>query len=65
VRFGDATWAAIQKEAEEEGVSASQFVREAALARVWFGRARRGSSKAHAFAALLDSAREGADGVDS
>ena len=33
VRFSDELWATIQAEAELAGVSASQFIREAALAR--------------------------------
>ena len=33
VRFGEDLWAAIAAEAEQAGVSASQFIREAALAR--------------------------------
>ena len=33
VRFGDDLWTAISSEAERAGVSASQFIREAALAR--------------------------------
>jgi hypothetical protein len=34
VRFSEKAWAAIQEEARKEGVSASQYVREAALMRV-------------------------------
>jgi hypothetical protein len=59
IRFSELDWGQIQKEASVEGVSASQFVREAALVRVWFARALRGdSSEAHALAALFDAIRE-------
>lgn len=42
VRFGRAQWQLIQEEAAVEGVSASQYVRDAAWTRAVIARARRG-----------------------
>lgn len=41
IRFGQRAWALIQEEASLDGVSASQFVREAAIARAVYIRAER------------------------
>jgi hypothetical protein len=62
IRFGDQTWQDIQAEARIEGVSASQWIREAAVARVWFARMLRNEAadleaRARALAAL-EFARE-------
>lgn len=42
IRFGVRAWEIIQEEADLDGVSASQFVREAALARAIYMRYKRG-----------------------
>lgn len=42
IRFGARAWDLIQQEARNDGVSASQFVREAALARALYARHLRG-----------------------
>lgn len=44
VRFSDELWATIQAEAELAGVSASQFIREAALARAAAAAGARGEA---------------------
>jgi uncharacterized protein (DUF1778 family) len=41
LRFGGRVWELIQEEAAIDGISASQFVREAALARAIHAQARR------------------------
>lgn len=46
IRFGVRAWELIQEEATRDGVSASQFVREAALARTFYLRAQRGETVA-------------------
>ena len=59
IRFGDSTWEDIQQEAHREGVSASQFVREAAVARVWMLRGLRGETgKTKALLDEIERARE-------
>lgn len=57
VRFSETAWASIQESARLEGVSASQYVREAAMARVWYERARRGSPEAAELEEILRAAR--------
>lgn len=44
VRFGVTLWRLLQEEAERDGVSAAQFVREAALVMVATRRVERGDS---------------------
>lgn len=56
IRFSETMWQEIQAEATLEGVSASQFVREAAFARMWFARGRRGE-QADKLEAFLMAAR--------
>ena len=41
LRFSEALWSIIRTESELEGVSASQYIREAALARAVYAHARR------------------------
>lgn len=48
IRFGLRAWEIIQEEADADGVSASQFVREAALARAFYMRYKRGELEAGA-----------------
>lgn len=43
IRFGEVTYGLLQKEAQLEGVSLTAFIREAALARAFVARARRGA----------------------
>lgn len=42
IRFGNATWMLLEREAELDGVSVAQWVREAAIARAVWVRAMRG-----------------------
>jgi hypothetical protein len=42
VRFSPDVWAALDEEASRLGVSAAQYVREAAVARLAYGQGRRG-----------------------
>src|SRR3954447_19734891 len=42
VRFGDALWTLLEAEAEREGVSAAQFIRDATILRVAYAMGQRG-----------------------
>lgn len=42
IRFGESLWALIEDESNRDGVSAAQWIREAALARALWERQRRG-----------------------
>lgn len=42
IRFGRRAWEIIREEARLDGISASQFVREAAIARAFYMRYQRG-----------------------
>jgi hypothetical protein len=44
VRFGDALWALVENEAEREGVSAAQFIRDAAVVRAAYAMGQRGDA---------------------
>jgi GAF domain-containing protein len=44
VRFGDALWRLLEGEADREGVSAAQFIREATILRVAYAMGRRGDA---------------------
>ena len=55
VRFGRDLWTLLEREAEQAGVSVSQYVREAALARAAASAGTRGEIP---FDALASSARE-------
>jgi hypothetical protein len=57
VRFSEAVWAEIQAEARLEGISASQFVRESAVARMYFARAQRGDEAAQQLIGSYEAAR--------
>lgn len=46
IRFGRRFWEIIQEEAANDGCSASQFVREAAIARAFYARYLRGEDRA-------------------
>jgi len=45
VRFSEALWAEIQEEARRQGVSGSQFIREAAIVQLVWARAERDGVK--------------------
>jgi hypothetical protein len=55
VRFSEIAWARIQKAAREQGVSASQYVRESALARVWFELGESGGEEAQQLDRFFES----------
>src|SRR3954470_10975987 len=42
VRFGDALWALLEREAAREGVSSAQFIRDATILRVAYAMGQRG-----------------------
>jgi GAF domain-containing protein len=44
VRFGEDLWALLEREAEREGVSAAQFIRDATILRVSYAMGRRGDA---------------------
>lgn len=56
VRFGADTWEMIQREAQHAGVSAAEFVREAALARAMHSYVRRGGEGVEEWEELYDAA---------
>jgi hypothetical protein len=62
VRFSDDLWATITAEAELAGVSASQFIREAALARAAAAAGARGQLPFPSFATTVDEANAAATG---
>lgn len=43
IRFGDLTYGLLQDEARREGINLTAFIREAALARAYVNKARRGA----------------------
>jgi GAF domain-containing protein len=45
VRFGDALWKLLEREAEREGVSAAQFIRDATILRVAYAMGQRGDAE--------------------
>src|SRR3954464_11976695 len=51
VRFGDALWALLEREAAREGVSSAQFIRDATILRVAYAMGQRGDPD---FEAALD-----------
>lgn len=59
VRFGERQLELIQHEAEAEGVSASQFIRDAAYARAALAAVERKTASARMWVAMLALAREG------
>ena len=44
VRFGDALWTLLEREAGREGVSAAQFIRDATILRVAYAMGQRGDA---------------------
>src|SRR3954464_11009465 len=71
VRFSEDLWAAVATEAERSGVSASQFIREAALARAAAAAGSRGEAIFDSYSSAMDEIGRGpglrepdVDGVD-
>jgi hypothetical protein len=60
VRFSEDLWAAVAAEAALSGVSASQFIREAALARAATAAGARGEALFDSFASTFDEVESGA-----
>lgn len=59
IRFGARAWELIQEEARADGVSASQFVRESAIARAAYLRTKRGETPmADAMEEIVEKLRE-------
>lgn len=58
VKFSDLTWSIIQRQARVEGVSASQYIREAAIMRAFYEAGHDGDP---ALARALDEIRRGRD----
>jgi hypothetical protein len=48
VRFGDALWTLVEREAEREGVSAAQFIRDATIMRAAYAMGQRGDPELEA-----------------
>ncbi len=70
VRFGDDLWALLEREASEQGVSAAQFVRDAAILRLAHLAADRGAPEARLSieqiaAGALREERDGGSDADS
>ena len=62
VRFSDSLWAMLEREAEREGVSAAQFIRDATILRTAFAMGQRGDPGFRA--AIADVTDRGAPAVD-
>ena len=58
LRFSTELWAELEREAREAGVSAAQYVREAALIRIVYDAERRGDRQLEAALAQATSASE-------
>ena len=57
VRFGDALWALVEREADREGVSAAQFIRDATILRAAYSMGQRGDAELDAALARLEAPR--------
>jgi hypothetical protein len=57
VRFGEALWTLVEQEAEREGVSAAQFVRDAAIVRAAYAMGQRGDLNLDAALARVQEPR--------
>src|SRR3954454_18729574 len=55
VRFDEALWSLVEREAAHEGVSAAQYVRDAAVMRAAYAMGRRGDAE---FEEAIDRVRE-------
>ena len=58
IRFGQSLWRVVEEEARRDGVSAAQFVRDGALARVMWQRGHRGEQLERSAAELTRALRE-------
>lgn len=58
IRFSEWAWEEIQYAARQQGVSASQYVRQSALAHAMFDRARAGGERAEEIQRHYDRAAE-------
>src|SRR4051794_41921200 len=61
VRFAESLWALVEQEAEREGVSAAQFIRDASVMRAAYAMGRRGDPDVEAVFGHLG----GASGAES
>src|SRR4051794_24782133 len=59
VRFSEALWKLVEQEAGRDGVSAAQYVRDAAVLRTAYAMGRRGDSGFEDAIARVTGAREG------
>jgi GAF domain-containing protein len=59
VRFGDALWTLLDREAGREGVSAAQFIRDATIVRVAYAMGQRGDADFEAALGRTTAARSG------
>jgi len=69
VRFGDALWTLVEREAEREGVSAAQFIRDATIMRAAYAMGQRGDPEleaalGHGSAAAAPAGADGRTGAD-
>src|SRR3954452_17759338 len=63
VRFAESLWTRVEQEAEREGVSAAQFIRDASVMRTAYAMGRRGDPDVEAVLGHLGAASEaGANG---
>src|SRR3954464_575029 len=63
VRFGDALWMLLEREAAREGVSAAQFIRDATILRVAYAMGQRGDDQFDAALERSGAASPPADGA--
>ena len=61
VRFGEDLWAELEREAEAVGVSVAQYLREAALTRLVYERARHGDESYETALRWAGASTKGAD----
>jgi hypothetical protein len=64
VRFGDALWKLLEREADREGVSAAQFIRDATIVRVAYAMGERGDVEFERALARTTDPRPGGDSED-
>jgi hypothetical protein len=64
VRFGDALWKLLEREADREGVSAAQFIRDATIVRVAYAMGERGDVEFERALARTTDPRPGGDPED-
>jgi GAF domain-containing protein len=64
VRFGDALWKLLEREADREGVSAAQFIRDATILRVAYAMGQRGDVEFEVALSRTTDPRPGSDPED-